>query len=554
MSSKGIILFNRGDRMMVRALVTLFSIRKHYDGDITFYIENPCPCLNEFEDAIKYFNVNVVRLPEKHEYKTLIRKTTLFGSEGFCNYDRTLWLDIDVIVLKPLDELFDMLDEADMVIPHFAGWISNGRAISKRIKRFEGLTEQRYIDEALNSHPAINTGVVAFANSPKWRNFVDNVWVPLSDKASKKGIFISDEVGMQILMPNVQEWDLKYSLAPTGYNVSVLHDHGKSLDKYIMHYHGDKHVLPGVESCNIWKSHFHEMVFNNIANINFFLKYADKRLAQYLKGEKTDVAVDEYEEEDTMPKNDVTIVTACDEKYVDFLRITFPNWRKYKNIDNYPVIVFVHGIDIEDARLDFLKLPNVKIIPWSMDNVDNHREEMLSAFVFGAAENVKTDYWLKLDADSYATDSRPLFDESMKQYAFCGHKWHYSRPEHIKTLDEWAKGHWRPKLKKAKPMIEEGKIEGRRFYHNTRRTISFIQLHKTKFTKFCVGLCRERRLPAPTQDTFMFFVCNRFDPHMVGTANFKKNHGFTQGNSKGGAEELQKHVENVDIINVKGTE
>jgi len=189
-----------------------------------------------------------------------------------------------------------------------------------------------------------------------------------------------------------------------------------------------------------------------------------------------------------------------------------------------------------------------------MPNAENHREEMLSAFVLGAAVNVKTDYWLKLDADSYATDSRPFITDKMKQYAFFGHKWGYSRPSHIELLDKWAKTHWKAKLRKAKPMMEDGHIEGNRFYHNTKRTISFIQLHKSKFTRFCVSLLKDdengfKRLPAPTQDTYCFYVANRFNPETVGIGNFKKHCGFTQGKGKLGAEHIKKRVEEVDKRN-----
>jgi hypothetical protein len=139
----------------------------------------------------------------------------------------------------------------------------------------------------------------------------------------------------------------------------------------------------------------------------------------------------------------------------------------------------------------------------------------------------------------------------MKRYAFCGHKWSYSRVSHIRQLDEWAKGHWKGKLKKAPPMITEGRIDENknRFYHNTKRTISFIQLHKTKFTKFCIKLLSDRKLPAPTQDTFMFYVANRFDPHTVGTKNFKKDFGFMQGNGRRGVEEIRKRIAEVDAAN-----
>jgi hypothetical protein len=532
MDSRGIIMFNRGEKIVVRAIVALYSLRKHWDGPITFYVEKPYPV--EFDEVLGYFKCDIVHNEERHDFKTLVRKNSLFENPP---YDRTLWIDADVIVNGKIDEMFDYLDSCDMAIPHFAGWISSGHHISARINRFKGIATDSYLTEALKPHPAINTGVLSFRKSEKWAKFVRD-WTDLANRASQKHIFIPDEVACQILYPSMKEWGLTCFIAPTDFNVSVLHDHGQSKDPRIFHFHGDKQVLD-VPTCDQWKKTFKEMCDGNIANINSFLKYADKRLAIYLKKSNDPNFVD------------TTIITACDEYYVEILKHTFPNWRKYKSIDRHPVIVFVNGMDIlTDRRLDFLRLPNVQMIPWSKEKdlvgVTDHREEMLSAFVFGAAQYVKTDYWLKLDADSYATDNRPFITDKMKQYAFCGHKWGYSRPDHIKKLDEWAKGHWKRKLKKAPPMLTEGTIEGHRFYHKVKRTISFIQLHKTRFTQFCVKLLREKRLPAPTQDTYCFYVANRFDPETVGVMNFKKHCGFTQGKGRLGGEYIRKLVEAVD--------
>ena len=529
--TRGIIMFNRGEKLVVRAIVCLYTLRQHWDGPVTFYLEQPYP--DEFDDVCKHFNVDVIHNEEKHELKALVRKTDMFANPP---YDRTLWIDSDMIVIGKLDEMFDYLDDYDCAIPHFAGWVSSGSKISRRIKKFEDIANDDIYKYALEEHPAVNTGILSFRRSDKWTQFV-NDWVTLADEGSKNRIFIPDEVAFQILYPSADKWGVNVFIAPIKFNVSVLHDPDTE-DRRVMHYHGSKHVLDK-KNCNLWKDTFKYMCDNNIANINAYLQYADKRLYQYMnKGQ------------------DVTIVTACDEYYVDILRLTFENWRKYKRIDDHPVMVFVHGMDIDkDERLDFLRLPNVTMIPWSMDNVDDHREEMLSAFVFGTAENVKTEYWMKLDADSYATNDKPLINDKMKEYAFCGHKWGYSRPKHIEALDKWAKGHWRRKLRRAKPMMEEGRKEGRnRFYHNVKRTISYVQLHKLKFTKFCVKLLKERRLPAPTQDTFMFFVANRFDPHTVGVMNFKRHHGFTQGRGKKGAEHIRQKLEEVDLANSERNE
>lgn len=547
--TKGIIMFNRGPNMLVRILVTLYSLRKHYSGNVTFYVEPPCPCPNELDEALKYFGCNIVHLEERHDFKTLIRKTSLFGSLGTANYDKTLWLDSDVVVVGSLDGMFDLLDNADLVIPHFAHWWSDGHLMSKRVKRFQGLIDQKYIDEALKHHPAINTGVVGFKNSEKWRKFVDNVWVPLSDQGANKHIFIADEVGLQVLMPSLSEHDIKFCLAPSGYNVSVLHDHDQSKELYAIHMHGDKHVLD-TKNSQYWKDTFKEMCDSNIANINSFLQYSDKRLKAYLGKKDVKSSLPSYQ------TSDVTIVSACDPFYVEELKFTFENWRVYKKIDNHPVIIFYNGMEESDPRLDFLRLPNVTLIKWDetcMSPVDSHRELMLSAFVIGTATHVKTDYWIKIDADSYATNDYPLYDEDFKNYAFVGPRWGYSKVDLVKQLDKWASMHWKRKLRKSTPMISEGKIEGSRFYHNVKRTISFIQFHKTRFSRFCVKLLKEdpethlKRLPAPSHDTFYFYVIQRFDPHLMATRNFKRDRGFTQGRGRLGAEYIKQCVEQVDI-------
>ena len=54
--SRGVIMFNRGPNMVIRALVALYSLRKHYNGNISFYVEEPTP--PELDEALKYFHIN----------------------------------------------------------------------------------------------------------------------------------------------------------------------------------------------------------------------------------------------------------------------------------------------------------------------------------------------------------------------------------------------------------------------------------------------------------------------------------------------------------------
>lgn len=533
--TRGVILFNRGYKCIVRAIVTLYTLRKHWDGNVTFFLEDPYP--KEFENVCKYFNCNIVHVSNP-ESKALVRSAEVCLDSP---YDKTLWLDSDVIVLGKIDEMFEYLDKYEVAIPHFAGWWTSGPTISKRIRRYEGIANQTLINKSIKeNNPSVNTGVFSFRKDSR---FIKD-WIDLARKGDGK-LFIPDETAFQVLYPSYEDLYPDGDgifIAPAKFNVSVKHDPNTE-DHRIIHYHGQKHLLEDNEKCEMWKSVFNYMCDNNIANINSYLKYSDKRLSKYLLTKNNLI-------------NDVTIVTACDKKYLPILKLTYDNWRKYKNIDSYPVIVFVNDIDLSDPLLDFLRLSNVRLIEWDMPNVENHREKMLSCFVFGTAKYVDTDYWLKLDADSYATNYVPFITDEMKKYDFCGHKWGYSRPEHIEILDKWALNHKKRKLKNSIPMINEGKIHKNRFYHHQKRTISFIQLHKTKFTKFCVKLLGDnKRLPVPSQDTYMYYVVNKFNPENMKIMNFKKEFGFTQGNGrKWSIDEFKKKLEDVDIKNEKNTD
>ena len=57
--SRGVLLFNRGEKCVIRAIVALYSLRKYWKGDVTFFLEDPYP--HEFDEVCKYFSVNTDR-------------------------------------------------------------------------------------------------------------------------------------------------------------------------------------------------------------------------------------------------------------------------------------------------------------------------------------------------------------------------------------------------------------------------------------------------------------------------------------------------------------
>ena len=190
--SRGVLLFNRGDKCVVRAIVALYTLRKHWQGDVTFFLEDPYP--HEFDDVCRYFNVNIVHCEPNDKVKALVRKTELFINSP---YDRTLWIDADTIVVGPIDEMFDYLDDYDVAIPHFAGWWSDGKTITKRIKNYEGIADQKFIDKALEHNPATNTGILSYRKDVPFMK----EWIALAQKGDGK-MFIPDEVAFQVLYPS----------------------------------------------------------------------------------------------------------------------------------------------------------------------------------------------------------------------------------------------------------------------------------------------------------------------------------------------------------------
>lgn len=277
--STGIIMFNCGTEMIIRALVALYSIRKHYNGAITFYVEDPCPI--EFEQALRGFNCDVVHLQESKDHP-LIKKTMLFSHPP---YDKNIFLDLDVIVVDKIDEMFNALSEVNVCIPHFEEkYTSNIKEnlCSARVKKYQGYMDDTFIQVALNNHEAINTGVMCFKRSLQWEKFVGD-WIKLARRGIEIKAPIVDETSFQVIYPSIDKWDLKIKILPGNYNIYVLSNKNYDNPK-IYHFCGNKHCTSDTPLSAIWKNTFEEMRKNNAANINSFLHYADKRLGEYLKG------------------------------------------------------------------------------------------------------------------------------------------------------------------------------------------------------------------------------------------------------------------------------
>ncbi|MCP3683486.1 MAG: radical SAM protein [bacterium] len=187
---------------------------------------------------------------------------------------------------------------------------------------------------------------------------------------------------------------------------------------------------------------------------------------------------------------DFTIVTALTPDYLNRIVWALPTWVYKPQFKDKPLIIFHSGFEGLE-KLDFIKkLFNCTFIEWKMPEYENQRELMLSSFILGIKEHVKTPYFVKLDCDTFFTDDRDVFSEEDYKYDIVGHKWGYTKP-----------GWWISQLDGTQVDKTEAKREH-------ARIASFCCLHKTEFVVKVAKQC-EGRLPVPSHDTVMWWYADK---------------------------------------------
>jgi hypothetical protein len=514
MEDKGVIYFNLGTKCLIRLLVSIHSLRKYWDGPITIISTG-----TDSNNALKLIDddINVIEadFPDIKEGKNAVflKKAAV---NRFTPYKLNVFLDSDTIVKGDFTELFDLAEKHDFVVPQFHNWTTSTRAIVKRINGWKD-TYPKLMKPALDYGPALNCGVFAFKKDTK---FVQE-W---TDKITPgRNSFIPDETGMQVVIHQY-----KHLVADQKYNCSCKYSKPHNNDTRIIHFHGRKHCRFDnnnrlIYGADIWVSEFDEVVKSNYLNYKEISKKCnDRMLKRYLRNKKN---------VSNPLKKEITIVTAVNPPYLDKLKLTLPTWKIKPQFANCPLIVFYNGFEnIKDLEWINKHFKNVRYVPWDMDKYDSPRELMLSAFVFGAAAYVETDYWVKIDSDTFFTDNRDVFLDRHFNYDVAGHKWRYTKPgKWITELDDWADAEDLDGDDYLAEDIRPEAIKSKRYGH--KRIASWICMHKTEFTIEIAGHAKER-LPVPSHDTYNWYMATRLPDRQWCWHNYKSMGAGTHTNIK----------------------
>jgi hypothetical protein len=277
--NRGIAYFIQGRQHWAVLTVSLWSVRRHFDGPIAI-IAGDNEGLNIaflLSDDVRLAPIIVIGIDgiSGSPDASIANKPAIFNHSPF---ERTVFLDADTIVVGDFEELWPTSDE--VVLTSFANWITTRPPIRNRLMPW-----QRYapslVTRALSApYPAINTGVFAFARgSDKYMA----EWIELTLHWIS---FACDELAAQLIYPSH-----RVRLVDDRYNCSPIYGHGKH-DARIWHFHGKKH-LKG-QAAKIWWPVYQAVFRKNIGGICSWTPAGDDRLARFIAGYRDDSGLIEW--------------------------------------------------------------------------------------------------------------------------------------------------------------------------------------------------------------------------------------------------------------------
>jgi len=253
----GILFFNHGRKHLERLLVSLWSLRKHWQGP-AILVDTDSAGSRDVVAALAAdarLAVKVIRVPfqERPKNSCYVMKSGLWRHSPF---DITLQIDSDTAFAGSPQPLFDLLavddKNADLIVTQFSDWVTTGPTIRGRLNRWRDVVcparnewestidIQRQLKRSLATDwPAINTGVVGYRGEPDFLTDWERVSI-----AGWKCPF-TDELAAQLLVrqhPHLVLGDR--------WNCSPIHGREKA-DAVIWHFHGGKERRP--EAAPIWE-------------------------------------------------------------------------------------------------------------------------------------------------------------------------------------------------------------------------------------------------------------------------------------------------------------
>lgn len=177
---RGVIMFNFGDAYVLRMLVMLYSLRKHYGGPVVIFIPEGEPNHLQVAADAKKLGVETRTLEIGKSEKASLTYSTFKPALLYQSpYEDTLLIDTDLLFLDSPTELLDLLGETSLVLTKFFGerdahLRTSSRYIARFFQKPLGEEEARAIGDKAQRNAYVNIGVMA-VKDPKGNAFVSRI-------------------------------------------------------------------------------------------------------------------------------------------------------------------------------------------------------------------------------------------------------------------------------------------------------------------------------------------------------------------------------------------
>ena len=257
-----------------------------------------------------------------------------------------------------------------------------------------------------------------------------------------------------------------------------------------------------------------------------------------------------------------TLYVAVDDYYINKLLLSFPTWLLcHPELLNMNILIIFDADPASDRRMKpddsrFKQLGEIwneyreyhkrgkafymRVVGWKMPDATSQRERMLTALVHGVAY-VQTPWYLKLDADTYATEPKGFYyDRWFKgRPAFIGNHWGYTKPgTALCDLNLWSEKI--PELRGLSGWPVEGQVIARgedpAWKVNHHRMASWVMFGLTEWCQSTLQyLGDDLCLPFPSQDTYFSYLAALTGRHFLANSetNFRR-YGFEHCRNEGG--------------------
>jgi hypothetical protein len=272
--SQGVIYQLSGPSHAYLLAASLWALRQFYDGSVTICHTRACRHVAKqiaSDDRI-HADTQLIRLVPECKRPHSITKTSTFLQSP---YDHTVFLDADVFVRVPIDDLWNC-DNAYVQVSEFSNLVSGSDAYAKH--RWNAIRYVRKYSDYLNDLvikcetadlPLVNTGVVVFR---KPACHLANIHLLA---LSGRNWSMRDEVATNLMLPTVQDLTI---LPPEWNSVLVYHPHWR--EACIAHPCGQRNRGPHQECIthhltNAWQA--------NVGNIHQWISPAYREDYPYLE-------------------------------------------------------------------------------------------------------------------------------------------------------------------------------------------------------------------------------------------------------------------------------